>query len=197
MLISRAVAVLWCGLFSAVSSTALAIPVQVDLSQFSISGSTISVAADGSSAQLGEDPGQFAVFLFNDPSLGAPNLITPGTDIFLLFDYTFSEGLSNDDFFQAYLYEAGNYSASPAFEADASGSGTVEFDLSAYLGMSLGLDFVLASNDFDLDSFVTVSNLRWDDRSLPTVNVPEPPIVLLFGLGLVILWRRRYIDNAA
>lgn len=196
MSISRAVAVLWCGFFTAVSSAAFAIPVQVDLSQFAVSGSTISVAADGSSAQLGEDPGQFAVFLFNDPSLGAPSLITPGVDTFLLFDYTFTEGLNNDDFFQAYLYEAGNYSVSPAFEADTSGSGTFEFDLSAYVGMTLGLDFVLASNDFDLDSFVTVSNLRLDDRSLPTVNVHEPSIILLFGLGLVMLWRRRYIDNA-
>lgn len=199
MKLSRAAVVLWGGIVSAgVSINAFALPIQVDLSQFTVYGSTISVASDGSSAQLQEDPAQFAVFLFNDPSLGAPSLITPDVDTYLLFDYMFDEAFNNDDYFQAYLYEAGNYSLSPAFEASSSSSGTVEFDLSAYLSMTLGLDFVLASNDFDLGSFVTVSNLRLDQRSQPPTQVPEPSIGYLFGLGLVLLWlRRRYNNKAA
>lgn len=198
MKLSRAAVGLWGGIVSAgVSTIAFALPVQIDLTQFTVYGSTISVASDGSSAQLQEDPAQFAVFLFNDPGMGDPALITPGTDTYLQFDYVFNEAFNNDDFFQAYLYEAGNYSLSPAFEASSSGSGTVEFDLSAYLGMTLGLDFVLASNDFDLGSFVTVSNLRLDQRSQPPTQVPEPAIGYLFGLGLVLIWwRQRYTTRA-
>ena len=191
-----AAAVLWCGVASAVMSTAaFAVPVQVDLSKFTAFGSAITVASDGSSALLSEDPAQFAVFLFNDPSMGGPDLITPSSDTFLLFDYGFDEASGNDDIFQAYLYEVGNYPSLPTFEVTTSNYGTVALELTDYLGKTLGLDFVLVSNDFDLGSSVTVSNVRLEQRSPTPVQVPEPWVDHLFGLGLVLMWWLSYVNK--
>lgn len=154
----------------------------INLNDF-FSDPTVTVAGDGSSAILAEDPNLFSVILNNDPFFGDPNVIAPGAGVSLIFDYMFSEGASNDDEFFAFVLDsATGFSAGTEFEfsSTSSSSGTVAFDLSSLTSLTLGLSFELVAFDFFTDSTVAVSNVR-----LETVTVAEPGILWLLGAGLI------------
>jgi len=165
--------------------------VQIDLNDFFESpASAIDVAPDGSIADFVEDPTVTPVFLSNDPGLGDPNVIIPGIGVHLLFDFAFSEGATDDDEFGAFVIDGSTgLSVGPPYEffLDSSGSGAVDWNLTALSGQTLGLQFQLSAlgGDVGLDSTLSVSNVR-----LVTRAVPEPSTVMLFSLGLTLFgWR--------
>src|SRR5438445_10676534 len=68
---------------------------------------TVTVAPDGLSAVLKEDPVTGFVLLANDPGLGDPNVILPGAGVSLIFDFTFAQGPpGNNDEFGAFIIDA-------------------------------------------------------------------------------------------
>lgn len=164
----------------------------IDLNDF-FADPTVTVAVDGSSAMIAEDPFFFSVLLSNDPGLGDPEVIVAAAGVSLLFDFDFVEGpVGEDDEFGAFLIDAGTgFSLGSPFEffIDASSAGTVSFDLSGLVGTTLGLQFQLGAllGDAAFDSLVTISNVQ-----LQTVSVPEPPTLFLFfgGLMIALFWCR-------
>lgn len=169
---------------------ALAVP--IDLNDFT-ADPTVTVAPDGSSAVLMEDPGASVVLLVNDPFFGDPQVIVPGPGVSLLFEFNFIEAGGHNDAFSVFVIDAATgLSAGAAFEFTAldTAAGTLAFNLSPLAGQSLGLQFQLASllADPGVGSAVTVSNLR-----LETATVPAPAPGLLLAAGLVggIALRRR------
>lgn len=174
------------GLSGRVSAT------QLDLNDFfqfpddSFGTSVIDVLPDGSTADFVEDPIYTPVALSNDPGLGDPNIIIPGTGVHLLFDYVFNEGSSDDDEFGAFILDGNTgLSVGPAYEffLGSSGSGTIDWNLTSFSGQLLGLQFQLSAlgGDVSLNSTLTISNVR-----LVTQGVPEPSTILLIGLGLTL-----------
>lgn len=159
----------------------------IDLNDF-FADPSVTVAADGSSAILTEDPLFTSVLLANDPGLGDPEVIIAGANVSLLFDFQFLEPPGNDDIFIAMILDAASgLSVGAGFEfmTDSSSSGSVAFDLSSLLGQTLGLQFELGSNlaDADTTSELVISNLRLETR----VAAAEPNVLLLFVLGLLVL----------
>lgn len=141
---------------------------------------SVVVSADGLSAELREDPLQASVILSNDPFLGDPDIIIPGPDIFLSFDYDFTIGAGDSDEFRAFVFDAdsGAILSGLEFFADASGVGIVSFELSPHVGKTLGLQFELNNLTTSLfDSAVSITNLS---LATTTLAVAEPPILGLF-----------------
>ena len=161
----------------------------IDLNDFFFfAGDPVVVAGDGSSATISE--GAFSpVILSNLPPFD-PEVIIAGAGTSLSFDFDFAEGpVPDDDEFGAFIIDAGTgFSAGAAFEffTDFTSSGTISFDLSSLVGTTLGLQFQLSAlaGDFGLGSVVTISDVM-------LVTVPEPPTLVLFlgGLLMVFLWR--------
>lgn len=165
----------------------------VDLNNF-FADPTVTVAVDGSSALLKEDPGFAEVLLADDPGLGDPEVIVaaPGTGLF--FDYVFEEAGGEDDRVFAYLLEgATGNSLGPAFEffTDTTSSGTVALDLSSLTGTQLGLSFALQSGPADsgYNSTLTISNVRLD--ALTTVPLPAAIVNMLVGLVILVTASQR------
>jgi hypothetical protein len=156
---------------------------------------TVTVAPNGLSAVLTEDPVTGFVLLSNDPGVGDPNVILPGAGVSLVFDFAFVEGpLGNNDEFGAFIIDATTgSSAGTAFEffTQATGTGTVSFDLSVLTGQTLGLQFQLSAlpGDTGLDSTVTITQVRLETE--PTV-VPEPTTGLLLASGLLGVGGQRW-----
>ena len=149
---------------------------------------TVTVSADGSTATLLEDPMAIAVLLANDPSLGDPNVIVASANSVLSFDVIFMEGTGNDDAFQVTLFDANTLATLDDFFTDFSLSQLISFDLSPYIGTTLGLQFELRSFDSLFDSSVVISNVTIDSSS---TAVPEPPTSLLACLGGLFLMASR------
>ena len=147
---------------------------------------TVTVAPDGSSATMIEDPDLILVLLSNDPGLGKssePNVIVPGLGIYLVFHYNFVNGTIGGHEFGAFVIDSDTgLSAGPAFEffTTSTDYGNVSFDLSSLADKTLGLQFQLSSpfEDADLDSTLTVSNVQLQP-------IPEPTTLLLLATGLV------------
>lgn len=164
----------------------------IDLNEF-FYDAAVTISADGGLALLTEDEFVMPTVLVNDPFVGDAQVIVAAPDRSLRFDFVFSEAEGNDDEFTAILFDA-SADGGPvagelaAFVSTFSQSGTVSFDLSAYVGMTLGLYFELFDISLlGLDSTVEIADLRLVD----TTVVPLPAAGLLFACGLVALMRRR------
>lgn len=155
---------------------------------------TVTVATDGSSALLSEDPPFSEVNLANDPGLGDSQVIIAAPGIGLFFDYTFVEGVGEDDSMFVFLLDGstGN-SVGPMFSVfvDTTSSGTAIFDLTSLTGTSPGLVFSLQSGlaDTNFNSTLTISNVHLD----PVTAVPVPVAIanMVMGLGMLGMFARR------
>ena len=146
---------------------------------------TVTVAPDGSSAKMIEDPNFILVLLSNDPGLGDPNVIIPGFGVSLVFQYNFVNGPVGGHEFGAFVIDGSTgSSAGSAFEffTTSAGSGDVSFDLSSLADKTLGLQFQLSSpfGDSDLDSTLTVSDVQLQEIT----PIPEPSTIILLTTGL-------------
>lgn len=174
------------------SGAALAVPIDMNL-LFHEPGTPVSIAADGSSATLAEDPGVFAVFLSNVPGFGDPQLVTAVAGARLEFEYEFDEGVENSDTFHFAVLDGLSGNPLDLFNlfVTESGSGTASFDLSTLVGTLLGLQFELVPDELDgerADSVVKLANLRIET---PTTVVSEPGSLLLLALAIAMALRWR------
>ena len=176
---------------------------------FFFGGDPVTVAADGSSATIGEDTFFSSVLLVNDPYWGDPNVIQPAEDVFLTFEYEYAGSLGNVDTFQAILFDSdvGISASLDSFSistvdigtttSTVTSNGSISFDLTSHLGSTLGLQFELYSSrsgsnpDLLFDSVVTISNVRLETD---TSNVPESSTnyLLLLGSLTCLLAIRRF-----
>lgn len=176
------------GLF--LPNIALSAVTPINLSDFSLldPSDPVVISSDGTSATISEDAALFSVILINDPFFGDPNVIIPGVNVVLRFDYEFTEPSQNDDEFGAFIFDADTgLTPDPAtdfeFFIQDAGAGTVSFDLTSLTGLTLGLQFELASlpSDNAFNSSVTVSNVR-------LLVVPIPSALLLFASASISLF---------
>jgi hypothetical protein len=181
------------------ASSAAAIP--IDLNSFYFEPlAPVTVSADGSSATLGESADFGVVYLSNIPGLGDPEVITGGAGVSLVFDYLFDEPLGNADVFHVALLDglSGDVIGG-AFESflSASGAGQLSFDLSALVGMTLGLQFELVPELLDggLSSSLTLSNLQLLLDQTPPTSIPEPQPLLLLLAGFALLFAIRLFGS--
>ena len=136
--------------------------VPIALSDNFFADPSVEVAADGSEATLVEDELLSPILLSNDPGLGDADVIIPGPGTIVEFDYEFIEVAGNDDEFGAFIIDAATgLSAGLEFFTDASSAGSIRFDLSSLVDLTLGLQFQLTSlpGDTSFDSVVRISNL--------------------------------------
>lgn len=193
------------GFVVALLSAGRAAAIPIDLNAFYHDpAAPVTVAADGSTATLGESAQFGSVVLDNIPGFGDSEVIVAGDDHILSFDFSFTMPANNADIFHFGILDGltGDIlsAAYEGFEA-ATGGGHVSFDLSSLVGLTLGLRFELLfqPEDLGLDSTVTISNLALSvpeppPPPPPPVDVPEPPVVLLLlmgGLALVTVRMRR------
>jgi len=178
-----------CLLFFSQSGHSAVIP--IDLNDFFPSPSAaISIAVDGTSALLTESASAATVSLINDPDAGDPEVIIAGVGTSLIFDYTFTELVDDDNYFTAFVFDGNSglsFGAGFEFLTSISGSGSLSFDLSSLVGELLGLQFELGPNSIDdaaLTSTLSISNGRLETT---VAQVSEPMMLLLFSLGLIIM----------
>ncbi len=156
----------------------------LNLNDFTHNSSFTTVAADGSAATINEDADFATSFLGVDPFFGEPNIIIAAADAVLNFSYIFTEAENNDDAFQVNLFDSDNLVFLETFFIEDSGSGTVSFDLSSYVGLTLGLSFDLRAFDFLLGSSAEVF-----DVSITTLvtAVSESGVLSLFVVAFLVL----------
>lgn len=148
---------------------------------------SVTVTPDGSAALMAEDPALSFVLLANDPFFGSPPIVAAGLGTRLLFDYVFAEAAGEDDQFRAFVFDSatGVTAAGLEFLTAEPGNGTVAFDLSGLVGLTLGMQFELASlfGDTGLGSSAGIANLRLETPE--PIGVPEPSTLALWMAALL------------
>lgn len=176
-------------------SSAAATASTINLNDF-YSDPEVTVSADGLSASFVETQLNSSVLLANDPGLGDPTLITPAVGAILSFTYNFTLASGNNDAFTAFIVDttSGGPVAGSGFSFDTtqSQSGTVSFDLSSFVGQTIGLQFELSAlpNDQGFDSTLSISNLQIVTEVAP-VPLPAGAVLLLTGVAGLAAARRR------
>ena len=127
----------------------------------------------------------------------------PALGATLAFDYTFYRAPDNAEIFNFLLLgTSGNALEGFDLVVTESSSGTASFDLSSLANLSaLGLSFEMVPDldlyDAGLDSFLTISNLRFELDSVP---VPAPDafgMLLTCMVALVVFKRSRSASDPA
>lgn len=177
----KLLATLWLLALVLVPFQAQASTVLIDLTAF-YADPTVTVAADGASAVIVEDPTLIGGLLSNDPGMGDPGIGVPQNLLSLTFTYSFTLGVNNSDNFYAKVFNGDTGEILADFLTESSNAGTIHWDLSGIASSIslLGLEFQLNSNDAAFDSFVSISN-----PYLETSAVPVPGTMILLGSGLV------------
>ena len=160
-----------CNIFSNANATL------IDLNDF-YSDPSVTVSTDGTEATIFEDSFLGISFLSLDPFLGDPDVIIPGLNVFLTFDFNFIEAANEEDEFSYALFDSDTRDDIVFENFLESESGSVSLDLTGLIGARLGLYFGLTSYDSDLNSLVTISNLSLNTVTTPTTppnsSIPEP-----------------------
>lgn len=175
-------------LLSFSSSTVIAST--IDLNDF-YADPSVSVAGNGTSATMSEDPSLVTVYLSDDPSLGDPILPFPSDPFFLSFSYQFTVAAGNWDDFYVKLFDANTGTVIEDFlieynnsvsSTDWTKSDTINWNITGApsTGLGLGLEFQLNAYDDVSGSTVQISNVEFNLKP-----VPEPATIFIFGLGLV------------
>jgi len=176
--------------------------VSIDLNDFYATGN-VTVVVDGGSATMTEDPDYGSTLLSRDPYfLNCTGLYVPVDSMLLTFDYDFTEPSGNVDEFYVSLYDLSSY-GTPLTDAngndlefltDASGSGTVTWDLlgAGFLGTTVGMEFQLNWSSGDpYPSSILAENFSVIISNVNVNPVPEPATLFLIGSGLAGLFLTR------
>jgi hypothetical protein len=170
---------------AATSAAAGVIPISFN-DFFADPAAQVSISADGSTATLAESDAFGLISLSNVPGLGDPNVVVAANGATLQFDYALDLPAGNTDVFHVALLDGTTGAVlDPLFEffSSATGSGTIQFDLSSLVGQTLGLSFELASNDSVYSATLALSNLQ----IVSPTSVAEPPTLLLMCSSLLML----------
>lgn len=170
--------------FGSVEAPTIALPAIIDLNKF-YADPAVTVAADGTSATIVEDPAISPVLLSNDPAFGDPLVIIGELGKVLRFNYDFEMAVEDDNIFSAFVLDpttGGVASSDLFFSTNTAGDATVTFDLSGFSGRVLGLQFELGTgeNDGASSAVVTISEVE-------TAAVPLPPPLAMLASVLVTL----------
>lgn len=151
----------------------------------------------GTSATLTESSNFNVAVLALDPFFGDPDIIQEYNGSALQFDYDFMLGPSDQgDSFQFTLFDSDLGSLAGSLFSDeitVSQAGSVVIELSDFVGLTLGLEFVLEGppGNVDKGSSVVISNLEITDAPSPVATVsvsllPTPlHLALIITLGII------------
>jgi len=142
----------------------------LDLSGFSVMENVAgSVTQSGGTISFTENSTDAALYFYND------FFVVPNNATALSFDYSFALGE-----FDAGDYLQSNIDYVETWYTDLPGSGHVEFDMTAFQGQTIALDWALIwGGDDSAGSIGSISNI-----DLAVSPVPEPATLLLIGSGL-------------